>query len=63
MAKNIEGFSSPDTLYGLVERTISIESVVYLIKQFRKIKGLILKSIPQDENDIYSSIDDYYQQV
>ena len=63
MAKNIEGLSSPDSLYGLAERTISTESVVYLIKQFRKMKSLILKSIPQDENDIYSSIDDYYQQV
>ena len=63
MAKNVESLSSPDSLYGLAERTISTESVVYLIKQFRKMKSLILKSIPQDENDIYSSIDDYYQQV
>ena len=63
MAKNIDGLTSPDSLYGLAERTISTESVVYLIKQFRKLKALILKSIPQNENDIYSSIDDYYQQV
>ena len=63
MSKNIDGLTSPDSLYGLAERTISTESVVYLIKQFRKMKALILKSIPQNENDIYSSIDDYYQQV
>ena len=63
MNKNIEGLSSPDTLYGLAERTISTESVIYLIKQFRRLKALILKAIPQDENDIYSSIDDYYHQV
>ena len=63
MAKNIDGLTSSDSLFGLAERTISTESVVYLIKQFQKMKRLILKSIPQDENDIYSSIDDYYQQV
>ena len=63
MKKNIESLNSPETLYGLAERTISTESVVYLIKQFRKMKTLVLKSIPQDENDIYSSIDDYYHQV
>ena len=63
MSKNIDGLTSPDSLYGLAERTISTESVVYLIKQFRKMKALIVKSIPQNENDIYSSIDDYYQQV
>ena len=63
MQKNIESMNSPETLYGLAERTISTESVIYLMKQFRKFKSLILKSIPQDKNDIYSSIDDYYHQV
>ena len=63
MAKNIDGLTSSDSLFGLAERTISTESVVYLIKQFQKMKRLILNSIPQDENDIYSSIDEYYQQV
>ena len=63
MSKNIEGFTSPDTLYGLAERTISSESVVYLIRQFLKMKYLILKSINQDENDIHSSIEEYYHQT
>ena len=63
MIQNIEGLNSPETLYGIAERTISSESVVYLIKQFRKLKPLILKSIPQDEDEIFNSVDEYYSQV
>ena len=59
----VHGLNSPETLFGLAERTISSESVVYLIKQFRKLKALILKSIPQDEEEIFKSIDEYYHQV
>ena len=63
MSQNIEGLNSPETLHGLPERIVSSESVVYLVKQFRKLKNLISKSIPEDDIQTLNSIEEYYHQV
>ena len=63
MSRNIEGLNSPETLHGLPERIVSSESVVYLVKQFRRLKNLIVKSILEDEIQTLNSIEEYYHQV
>ena len=63
MSRKIEEHNTPETLFSLPERIVSAESVIYLVKQFRKMKKLILKCMPQEDAEIVNSVKDYYQQV
>ena len=63
MSRNIEEHNAPETLFSLRERMVGAESVIYLVKQFRKMKNLVLEWMPPEDAEIVNSVKDYYQQV
>ena len=50
--------TAAESLFGLAERFIAVESAVYLAAQFRELKAKIMEFLPQDKGIVVQEYDE-----